>query len=59
MRKIEQLEEYIEELRAEASTEQELSRTPEEEEYAMGYLDALQDVVNAIEGVWGWTKLKN
>lgn len=59
MRKIEQLEEYIEELRAEASTEQELSRTSEEEEYAMGYLDALQDVVNAIEGVWGWTKLKN
>lgn len=59
MRKIEQLEEYILELRA--HTEVALTNTliPEEEEYDLGYLDALNDVVVAIERVWGWTSLSH
>ena len=59
MKKIEHLEEYIEELRSEAEGELVIVRTPEEEEYAMGYIDALKDVANGIEEVWGWTRRKN
>ena len=59
MKKIEQLEEHIEGFRTNAAEALVLADTWAEEEYANGYLDALQDAVNAIEGVWGWTSLKN
>lgn len=59
MRKIEQLEERILESRSAAEAELYETRTPEEEEYAMGYLDALADVSAGIEEVWGWTRLRN
>lgn len=57
MKKIEQLEENIEKFRAQAYVELDEAMTLASEEYANGYLDALQDVVNAIEEVYGWTRL--
>ena len=57
LRKIEQLEENIEELKAQASVELDEALTVADEEYSNGYLDALQDVANEIEGVWGWSRL--
>lgn len=57
MKKIEQLEESIEEYQEQARVELDEALTVADEEYSNGYLDALQDVVNAIEGVWGWTRL--
>ncbi|MDK6563132.1 hypothetical protein QP293_26055 [Escherichia coli] len=57
MKKIEQLEESIEEYQEQARVELDEALTVADEEYSNGYLDALQDVVNAIEGVWEWTRL--
>ena len=57
MKKIEQLEESIEEYQEQARVELDEALTVADEEYSNGYLDALQDVVNAIEEVWGWTRL--
>lgn len=57
MKKIEQLEENIEEFKAQAYVELGEALTSESEVYVNGYLDALQDVVNAIEEVYGWTRL--
>lgn len=59
MRKIEKLEENIEDFKAQACVDLDDALTVAEEEYANGYLDALQDVVNAIEGVWGWTSIRS
>lgn len=57
MRKIEQLEENIEELKAQASADLVEALTVADEEYLRGYLEALVDVTHAIEGVWGWSRL--
>ena len=57
MRKIEQLEEYILEMRTHTEDALPNALTLEEEEYDLGYLDALRDVVVAIERVWGWTRI--
>ena len=58
MKKIEKLEEQILEHQAKAAEAYEGAWTSEEVEYAMGYLDALADVVRGIEEVWGWTRLR-
>lgn len=57
MKKIENLEEQILELQAEADGAYENALTEAEEDYAEGYLDAIRDVAQAIEGVWGWTRI--
>lgn len=59
MKKIEQLEVYIEKHRATAAEYAIRAETYEEEQFAEGYLAAVEDVADGIEGVWGWTRLKN
>lgn len=52
MKKIDQLKEYIRELRADAECEINTSRSRITRVSYEGYIEALDDAMDAIEGIW-------